>query len=130
MRARLDSGAWFRRHYRLPMSAALRKALTGVTEWHLASISIAEILYKWRHRGLPVSNPDEWMEDSLSGLTMQPLSASIARRAALWEWPHGDPTDRIIAATAAELELTLVHTDEVLRELAGFNQVFCRGTGR
>ncbi len=70
------------------------------------------------------------MEDSLSGLIVQPLSASIARRAALWEWPHLDPTDRIIAATAAELELTLVHTDEVLMGLDGFNQVFCRGTGR
>lgn len=127
MRALLDSGVWLRRYHRMPMSPALRRALARVTEWHLASVSIAEILYKWRHKRLPVPDPAEWLEASLQDVTVSPLPRSIAVRAALWEWPHGDPADRIIAATAAELDLTLIHTDTTLRELSGFEQRYCTG---
>jgi PIN domain nuclease of toxin-antitoxin system len=128
MRVLLDSGVWFRRYHRLGLSKPLTRFLAAeVTEWHLTTVSIAGLLYKWRHRNLPVADPARWLDESLEGFTLQPLTAQIARRAGLWDWEHGDPADRIIAATAAELDLTLIHTNERLKDLAGFPQRYFRG---
>jgi PIN domain nuclease of toxin-antitoxin system len=52
-----------------------------------------------------------------SRLALQPLTAEIALRA--YQWPadfHGDPADRLIAATADIGRLILVTSDEKLLE--------------
>jgi PIN domain nuclease of toxin-antitoxin system len=38
-----------------------------------------------------------------------------------------DPADRLIIATAREMELTLLHTDQRIRAASGFKQRFFRG---
>jgi PIN domain nuclease of toxin-antitoxin system len=62
MRALLDTGVWFRRYHRLPMSAALRQYLNEVTEFYLSPLSVAEISYKWQRGKLPqVPDPQTWV---------------------------------------------------------------------
>jgi PIN domain nuclease of toxin-antitoxin system len=50
-----------------------------------------------------------------------------AQQAGLWQWPHGDLVDRVLAAIAAETGLVLIHTDQVLKALSGFPQKYFRG---
>ena len=46
------------------------------------------------------------------------LGAAIAIRAAALGWPHRDPFDRLIAATAIELKVPLVSSDAAFDSLA------------
>lgn len=59
----------------------------------------------------------EWVEIALPSqrVKLLPISPTIALEA--YQWPadfHGDPADRIIAATARAHDLTLVTSDEKL----------------
>jgi PIN domain nuclease of toxin-antitoxin system len=123
MRALLDTGVWFRRYHRLPMSRALRQYLESVSEFYLSPLSVAEISYKWQRGKLPqVPDPATWTDHALENFILLDLSAAAALRAGLWPWAHGDLVDRSLAALAAESQITLVHTDKVLRDLGGFPQ--------
>lgn len=54
--------------------------------------------------------------EALTFLTFVPLDNEIALRSvALPNWPHPDPADRIIAATALKLGIPLVTQDKALR---------------
>jgi PIN domain nuclease of toxin-antitoxin system len=123
MRALLDTGVWFRRYHRLPMSRALRQYLDEVTEFYLSPLSIAEITYKWQRGKLPqVPDPRTWMAHAAENFIMIDLSSAAALQAGLWPWAHGDLVDRSLAAISSQSEITLVHTDKVLRDLPGFPQ--------
>jgi len=123
MQALLDTGVWFRRYHRLPMSRALRHHLDQVTEFYLSPLSVAEISYKWQRGKLPeVPDPQTWVAHSLENFLLLDLSPEAALRAGLWPWAHGELVDRSLAAIAAESGITLVHTDKVLRDLEGFPQ--------
>ena len=129
MRALIDSGVWFRRYHRLPWSVALETFLSNeVTEFCLSPVSILEITFKWRHGRLPCPSPEQWLDDALEHYRLLPVTMAIARQAGLWDWPHGDPADRLITATAGAHELMLIHTDVTLRRLTGFSQRYFRGT--
>ena len=129
MRALIDTGVWFRRYHRLPLSAALENFLADeITEFFLSPISILEITYKWRHGRLPCPPPEQWLDDAVEHYRLLPVTLTIAQRAGLWEWTHGDPADRLITATATSHELTLIHTDLGLKTLRGFPQRYFRGT--
>ncbi len=52
------------------------------------------------------------------------LDLEIARQAALLEWPHRDPFDRIIAATALEAGAPLVSKDASFDGCAGLSRVW------
>lgn len=123
MRALLDTGVWFRRYHRLPMSRALRQYLDEVTEFYLSPLSIAEITDKWQRGKLPqVPDPRTWMAHAAENFIMIDLSSAAALQAGLWPWAHGDLVDRSLTAISSENEITLVHTDKVLRDLPGFPQ--------
>jgi PIN domain nuclease of toxin-antitoxin system len=123
MRALLDTGVWFRRYHQLPMNRALRRYLEGVTEFYLSPLSVAEISFKWQRGKLPhVPDPKTWTDHALENFILLDLSAAAALQAGLWPWDHGDLVDRSLAAVAAENNITLVHTDKVLRDLGGFPQ--------
>lgn len=123
MRVLLDTGVWFRRYHRLPMSRALRQYLDEVTEFYLSPLSIAEISYKWQRGKLPeVPDPRTWVAHAVENFIMIDLSSAAALQAGLWPWTHGDLVDRALAAISAESQLTLIHTDKVLRDLPGFPQ--------
>ena len=123
MRALLDTGVWLRRYHRLPMNRALRQYLDEVTEFYLSPLSIAEISYKWQRGKLPeVPDPRTWVAHAVENFIMIDLSSAAALQAGLWPWTHGDLVDRALAAISAESQLTLIHTDKVLRDLPGFPQ--------
>jgi PIN domain nuclease of toxin-antitoxin system len=123
MRALIDSGLWWRRYHGLPMSPRLARFLEQeVSEFWLCPLSVQEMLYKWRHRKLPAPDPAFWLAEATAGFRMAPVTFEVTRVAGLWEWPHGDPVDRLLAAVASTEGLTLLHTDQRLRELTGFPQ--------
>lgn len=129
MRALLDTGVWFRRYHRLPMSRALRKYLDEVTEFYLSPLSIAEISFKWQRGKLTqMPDPKAWVPHAVENFILLDLSPGAALRAGLWPWAHGDLVDRALAALAAESGITLLHTDKVLRDLQGFPQQWFKNT--
>jgi PIN domain nuclease of toxin-antitoxin system len=92
------------------------------TKRYLSAISSMEIVRKWRFGKLPVPDPSTWLDGALTGYEILPVTEPIARQAALWDWEHRDPSDRIIAATAQYHRVELWHTDVVLEKLKDFPQ--------
>jgi PIN domain nuclease of toxin-antitoxin system len=125
MRLLIDSGVWWWHFHGLPLDPALSALMRdGTHEFHLCPLSIAEMLYKWRHKPgqLPAPHPDQWLENSLKNYRLAHLSKDAARLAGIFDWKHGDPVDRCLAALAKTEGLTLIHTDTVLKDLPGFPQ--------
>ena len=48
-----------------------------------------------------------------------PISTAVARRAGLWDVPHRDPFDRLLAAQAMADELVLASTDPAFSQFEG-----------
>lgn len=86
-----------------------------------SAISVLEIATAVRRGRLMISVPfEQWLADlrALPELRFEPVSAEIAALAASFDGTmHGDPADRIIAATARMLGARLVTADERLRGL-------------
>lgn len=111
---------WFSAPERLSIRA--RRAVTDVLRRGpvVASvISVFEIATAARRGRLHLGRAaDQWLADlrKMPELRFEPLSADIARAAGeLPESIHGDPADRIIAATTLSLGASLVTADRKLR---------------
>lgn len=116
-----DTGVWFRFVRRLPLPKVIETALQATaTRRYLCPISSMEIVRKWQTGKLPCPDPGTWLDLALEGFEVLPITEPIARQAALWDWEHKDPADRLIAATARQHGIELWHTDVVLRTLADF----------
>jgi PIN domain nuclease of toxin-antitoxin system len=125
MKALIDTGVWFRRFHKLPINQTLHKFLSEVTEWHLSPLSLAEITFKWQRRRLPmIADPNSWIDEAVAGYFLEPVTTNICIQAGLWEWDHGDLVDRLLAATAKETGIPLVHTDTRLKRFPGFPQKY------
>lgn len=123
MRILVDTGVWFRFTRRLPLARKVEAALDDSgSQRFLCPISSMEVVRKWRSGRLPCPDPTTWMDLALEGFEILSITEPIARQAALWEWEHRDPADRLIAATARLHGIELWHTDTVLRDLKGFPQ--------
>lgn len=87
-----------------------------------SAISVMEIATAVRRGRLVLSGPlDRWLADlhSIPELRIEPVTADIAALAGSFDGEmHGDPADRIIAATARVLGARLASADERLRGLA------------
>ena len=120
----IDTGVWFRRYHGLPLKSSLVRFLDKeVSEYHLCPLSIAEITFKWQRGRLPgVPDPKEWLDHSIENYVMETPTVEASLKAGLWNWEHGDLTDRLLAAIASETRLPLIHTDRVLKSLDGFPQ--------
>ena len=71
--------------------------------------------------------PLQWIEDALSihRLELVPLTPAVAARSTqLGDAFHGDPADRMIAATALIERATLVTKDGLLQEFAPLKTVW------
>lgn len=93
-----------------------------------SAISLFEIATAIRRGRLVLATSAElWMADirALPELRVEPVSAEIAQVAGSFgETVPGDPADRIIAATAIALGLTLVTADDRLRRAPGLKAVW------
>lgn len=121
MQVLADTGVWFRFVRRLPLPRKIETVLADAeTQRYLCPISSMEIVRKWQTGKLPCPDPHTWLDDALQGFEILPITEPVARQAASWEWPHKDPADRLIAATAEWHAIELWHTDTLLRVLTGF----------
>jgi PIN domain nuclease of toxin-antitoxin system len=113
----LDTNAWLQLGQaptQIPLR--VRKILLAENAIALSPISIIEIAQKQTNGRLTLSAPlEEWVSKALfAGLKLLPLTPEIACDAYRIPDFHGDPADRIIAATARAHQLTLVTCDRKL----------------
>ena len=97
---------------------AVAKAAKG-NEVVASAVSVLEIVTAHRRGRLRFAAPlEQWLADArrLPELRFEPVSAEIAQLAGSFgDDMHGDPADRIIAATAITLNVLLVSADGKLR---------------
>jgi PIN domain nuclease of toxin-antitoxin system len=92
------------------ITRAKRKGVAAISCWELSNLAA-------RGRIELDREPLDWIQDSCRelGLDILPLTPAIAFRATrLGDAFHGDPADRLIAATAIVLSAPLVTRDERL----------------
>jgi len=83
----------------------------------LAAITLVEISRLIKSGAItPNADPAEWLEDLARRFQVLPLTSAIAWRSVSLDWPHKDPADLLICATALEHKLTLItHDKEITR---------------
>jgi len=124
MRILADSNIFIKFCLRLPLPKRVESILLAeTTERHLSPASIMEVYRLWQKGSLP-DDPGTWLELALPSWTILPITVPIARQSILWPWPHKDPADHLIAATAQQHQIELWHSDTVLRRLTGFPQKY------
>jgi PIN domain nuclease of toxin-antitoxin system len=97
------------------LSPQLRDALEDSDNTLVVSAASAwEIATKWRLGKLPharsVVENYAMALHRLAAVDL-PISGAVARQAGLWDVPHRDPFDRLLAAQAISDELVLASTD-------------------
>ncbi len=103
-----------------PRLSAKVRTLAGKSDaddFAIAAISLLEIARKARSGEIDLSpDPASWLEDLGHRFRILPLTPRIAWRSVELDWPHKDPADRLICATALEHKLPLVtHDQEITR---------------
>lgn len=86
---------------------------------YYSSISIWEIGIKFKKKHIIFPAPfNEFitMLDETKDFVEIPTDKDIYLKAAMFDWEHKDPADRIIVATALVNDATLVTADEVLHD--------------
>ena len=86
-------------------------------DFAVPAISLLEIARKARTGEIDLSpDPASWLEDLGHRFRILPLTPRIAWRSVELDWPHKDPADRLICATALEHKLPLItHDQEITR---------------
>ncbi len=122
----IDTHVWLWLNFAVPkLSPTTLKSIRAASQQraiYLSPISMWEVALKVSRGKIELDRPlRQWMTKALEmpGLVIVPISSEIAIESA--ELPdafHGDPADRIIAATARAEALTLVTHDRMLLQLA------------
>jgi len=105
------------------LSRRVNKALSDpANELWLSPISVGELIVLLRKGRLTL--PDDvaaWVAKTVQDLqlTEASLTVEVALAIASINFPHGDPADHFLAATAKVFDLTLVTADEHLIKLPG-----------
>jgi PIN domain nuclease of toxin-antitoxin system len=89
------------------------------TELFLSPISIWEAHLLIERQRLAVNtSPERWLHVALRSLPVREakFNFAVAMRSRRIRLPHGDPADRFIAATAAEMKIPLMTFDTNLLE--------------
>ena len=121
---------WADRRDRLTKSA-LQALDKGIAEGNLACAAISfweiAVLFRKNRLTLPTQHsPLSYMEDIIDslGLAILPLTPGIAALAESGIVAHGDPGDRLIAATAISYQAPLITADEKLRSIPGLRYIW------
>ncbi len=124
----LDTSAWWRFVTSGPLDPkAVRLLDQNRLDLWLSPLSVMEIERKIVLGILVEPNISGCREQVVAGFHVAELTFAAARKAARWSWDHRDPWDRISAALAKTEDLTLLHTDIVLKGLSGFPQRYFTG---
>jgi PIN domain nuclease of toxin-antitoxin system len=101
------------------------KALADpANELWLSPVSVGELIVLLRKGRLTLPNDvAAWVAQTMADLqlTEAPLTVEVALAIASINFPHGDPADHFLAATAKVFALTLVTADEHLIDLPGIH---------
>ena len=102
------------------LGGATRRRILAAQKVYVSAITFYEIgqkvrFGKWDEMaphapGLPEAAAE-------SDIEVLPLGAEVALAAALLDWPHRDPFDRILAALARGLDMPLVSPDRAFDEI-------------
>jgi PIN domain nuclease of toxin-antitoxin system len=106
--------------YRLSRRVA-RELADQENELWLSPISVWELTVLQRKGRLDEpKNLSAWVAESAKDLELieAPITIDVALAVASIDFPHGDPGDHLLAASAKVFDLTLVTADENLMELA------------
>ena len=107
------------------LTRRIDKALTNpANELWLSPVSVGELVVLLRKGRLTLPNDvAAWVARTMADLklTEAPLTVEVALAIASINFPHGDPADHFIAATAKVFGLTLVTADEHLLHLPGIH---------
>lgn len=108
------------------LSEAAIKATSEANFLLIPSISLWEISMLVSYRRLELPCPlIEWLETVCSQpkIKLQEITPKIAALSGAINM-HGDPADRLIAATAKSLDLPLITADHRIRDLANFPTIW------
>jgi PIN domain nuclease of toxin-antitoxin system len=109
------------------LTGAVKTEVIGQDEHVISPISFYEISQKVRIGKWPVMAP---FADNLpvyaekTGLTVVPVGSEVAQLAGSLDWPHRDPFDRIIAATALVNGWPLISADPAFDSLIGLRRIW------
>ena len=124
----LDTSVWWRFVTSGPLDPkAIRLLNQHRLDLWLSPLSVMGVERKIALGKLVEPNVTGWREQVVAGFHVAELTFAAARLAAQWSWEHRDPWDRMLAAIAKTEDLTLLHTDTVLKELSGFPQRYFAG---
>lgn len=100
------------------LSPAARRALEETSGWCVSAASLYEITYKARMGKWPEVAPllavDLDARLRADGFEVVPATGTIMQQAGSLDWPHRDPFDRVIVATALTRGLAVVSQDVTL----------------
>jgi PIN domain nuclease of toxin-antitoxin system len=105
------------------LSPEMRRALEDSDNTILVSAATAwEIATKWRlgklRQAQAVVDQYTMALHRLAAVEL-PISGAVAREAGLWDVPHRDPFDRLLAAQAKADNLVLASTDPAFAQFEG-----------
>ena len=110
---------------RLTHTAATAMANAGMIT--VSPISIYEIAQKVRLGKWPELDAHVAGLETAAvrqGFSMTPFTPQIALRAGLLDWPHRDPFDRMLAATALVAGMALISADPVFDAVPGLRRIW------
>jgi PIN domain nuclease of toxin-antitoxin system len=107
------------------LTRRVSKALADpANELWLSPVSVGELIVLLRKGRLRLpDNVAVWVAKTMQDLqlTEAPLTVEVALAIASINFPHGDPADHFLAATAKVFGLTLITADEHLIHLPGIH---------
>ena len=107
------------------LTRRVEKALADpANELWLSPVSVGELIVLLRKGRLKLPNDvAAWVAKTTQDLelTEAPLTIEVALAISSINFPHGDPADHFLAATAKVFDLTLVTADEHLLHLPGIH---------
>ena len=124
----LDTHAWVWALLDAPdLPQGTREAIARADAVFVSPMSFYEIgqkvrLEKWPEMATHLDRLEDLLRDN-GGLSA-PLTPEICLAASTMDWPHRDPFDRIIAATAEILGLALVTRDAVFATRPGLRTIW------
>jgi PIN domain nuclease of toxin-antitoxin system len=109
------------------LSSGGRSAIDEASALFLSPVSFLEIsqtvrLGKWPLMGRSIGGLPDYV--GAASLTVAPLPTEVAVLAGSLDWPHRDPFDRLLAATALSNGWELISADTALDSLTGLRRIW------